>query len=233
MDVGGRIIVALDFADSDSAMALVDELDGAASFYKVGLELFAAGSGAAVARALIQRGLRVFVDLKLFDVPATVAAATRKVADLGADFLTVHGNDAIMESAVAAAGADLKILAVTVLTSMDDSDMREFGFGASVADIVAARARRAASLGCGGVICSGREVAALRAQHPDLTLVTPGARLTPGGDDQKRVATPRDIVTAGGDYLVVGRPIRNAANPRQAFFDIVDSINASLRLGGC
>jgi orotidine-5'-phosphate decarboxylase len=171
------------------------------------------------------------VDLKLFDVPETVARATAQVAALGADFLTVHGNDAIMQAAADARSTQLKILAVTALTSLDSGDLRDLGFSCDVRELVLSRAQRALKLGCDGVVSSGLEVAALRRTcGSDLVVVTPGVRPLTNRppDDQKRVATPTQIIRDGGDYLVVGRPIRDAANPRDAALAIQKEIAASL-----
>jgi orotidine-5'-phosphate decarboxylase len=226
-----RLIVALDVPSANDALSLVDAIGDAADFYKVGLELFAAGDGHTLVEALKKRGLRVFVDLKLFDVPETVARATAQVAALGADFLTVHGNDAIMQAAADARSTQLKILAVTALTSLDSGDLRDLGFSCDVRELVLSRAQRALKLGCDGVVSSGLEVAALRRTcGSDLVVVTPGVRPLTNRppDDQKRVATPTQIIRDGGDYLVVGRPIRDAANPRDAALAIQKEIAASL-----
>lgn len=222
-----RCIVALDVPTYADAMRIVAQLDGTATFYKVGLELFASGDGMRLVNTLTARGLQVFVDLKLFDVPQTVARATAQVAASGARFLTVHGNDTIMQAAVAAAaGSELSILAVTVLTSMDEADARDLGFAANISQVAQARAARAMQLGCAGVVCSGWEVQTLRQAHARATLVTPGIRLqsAASADDQKRVATPRAVIAAGGDYLVVGRPITTADNPRAQFQTILAEI---------
>lgn len=227
-----RCIVALDVANYGEAVALVEQLSGLARFYKIGLELFASGDGMRLLRELRASGAQVFVDLKLFDVPATVARATARVVEAGATCLTVHGNDAIMQAAAdAARGSGCSILAVTVLTSLDEGDMRDLGFEANISDIARSRAARAVRLGCAGVVCSGWEVAALRAAHADITLVTPGVRqsndATDTGSDQKRVATPRSVIAAGGDYIVVGRPIKNAPQPRAALQSMIDEIKAA------
>ena len=224
-----RLIVALDLPNAATALQLVDAIGDAAVFYKVGLELFAAGDGRRLVDALKKRGLFVFADLKLFDVPETVARATAQIAASGADFLTVHGDDSIMAAAVAAKGDTLKILAVTVLTSLDNDDLHSLGFAVSAQELVLSRARRAAAVGCDGVVSSGLEVAVLRrAAGSDLTLVTPGVRAAPRMDDQKRVSTPTGIIHDGGDYLVVGRPIRDADSPRQAAQAMQKEIAAAL-----
>ena len=231
-----RLIVALDVAGADEALRLADTLGEAAGFYKVGLELFAAGEGRALVGDLKKRGLRVFADLKLFDVPATVARAAERIAESGADFLTVHGNDAMMAAAAEAAaraGGGLKILAVTALTSLDEGDLRDMGFSCSPTELVMSRARRAMECGCAGVVSSGLEVAALRREFGGgLILVTPGVRPIANrpADDQKRTASAAQIIQDGGDYLVVGRPIRNAPSPKQAAENIVAEIQEVLQV---
>ena len=223
--------VALDVASAADALALADKIGGAAQFYKIGLELFAAGDGRQLIAEFKKRNCRVFADLKLFDVPETVARATKQIADSGADFLTVHGNDAIMSAAAAAKGDHLKILAVTALTSLDNGDLQDLGFSCDAHDLTLSRARRAVQCGCDGVVSSGLEVKSLRQECADkLVLVTPGVRpiLNRPPDDQKRIATPTQIIAAGGDYLVVGRPIRDSANPQQAAEDIVAEIAAAV-----
>ena len=180
---------------------------------------------------LTKRNISVFADLKLFDVPATVSRATATLADSGAKFLTVHGNDAMMAAAAKAKG-DLKILAVTALTSLDAGDIADMGFDCNVRDLVLSRARRALECGCDGVVSSGLEVAALRGECGDkLILVTPGVRPVVNNettDDQKRIASPGEIIAAGGSYVVVGRPIRDAKNPHKAAMAINEEIAAAL-----
>lgn len=226
-----RLIVALDVPRAQDALALADALGDAVSFYKIGLELFAAGEGRQLLTEFKKRGCRVFVDLKLFDVPETVARATAQIAAAGADFLTVHGNDAMMRAAAAAAAeTELKVLAVTALTSLDDGDLRDLGFTCDAHALVLSRAKRALACGCGGVVSSGLEVRSLRAAAGDkLILVVPGVRPLTNcpPDDQKRVATPTQIIRDGGDYLVVGRPIRDAADPRLAAQNIIREIAAA------
>ena len=218
-DSRGRLIVALDAPGAGAALTLADALGESVSFYKVGLELFAAGEGRTVMDALAARGKRIFADLKLFDVPETVARATARIADSGADFLTVHGNDAMMRAAAEAKGGRLKILAVTALTSLDAGDLRAMGFECDPAALVLSRARRALALGCDGVVSSGLEVAALRrGVGGELIVVTPGVRPLENRaeDDQKRIVSPAEAIRAGANHIVVGRPIRAAANPRTA-----------------
>ena len=228
-----RLIVALDVADGKAAAALAAELGDAAAFYKVGLELLSAGAGAKLTADLKKEGKKVFADWKLFDVPATVGRATARIADSGADFLTVHGNDAIMAAAAENKGKELKVLAITALTSMDEADMRSLGFDCDIRALVLSRTKRALALGCDGVVCSGREVAMLRAElGDDAILVTPGIRpssLQNKTDDQKRIATPTAVIRDGGDYLVVGRPIRDAASPKRVAEAIVHEIAQALK----
>lgn len=221
-----RLIVALDVPSIAEGERLVERLGDAAGFYKLGLELFTAGDAAGFVRALKRAGKRVFVDLKLFDVPATVARAVARLATLEADFLTVHGNQAMMEAAAKAKGAS-RVLAVTALTSLDEGDLRDLGFACDVEALVASRARRALEAGLDGVVASGHEAAALRSVlGPKLLIVTPGIRPVANReeDDQKRVTTPAQAIRAGADYLVVGRPIRDAADPRAAALAIVEEI---------
>ncbi len=221
-----RLIFALDVPTISAAEDFVERLGEAVVFYKVGLELFTAGDATDFVRRLKGAGKRVFVDLKLFDVPATVARAVARLAALEVDFLTVHGNQAMMEAAAAAKGASC-VLAVTALTSLDEGDLADLGFRCNVAELVASRARRALEAGLDGIIASGREAASLRAElGPRLLVVTPGIRPLANReeDDQKRVMTPVEAIRAGADYLVVGRPIRNAADPRAAAAAIVAEI---------
>ena len=213
-----RLIVALDLPTVTEAEQIVAALGDSVSFYKVGLELFMTGEGFALVDRLRAAGKQVFVDLKFFDVPRTVGAAVARLAERGAALATVHGNDAILEAACAAKG-DLKILAVTVLTSLDEGDMRDLGFQADIADIVLSRARRALTLGCDGVVSSGLEAARLRENLGEkLLIVVPGIR--PGAnrptDDQKRTVDVEEAFQRGADHIVVGRPILEASDPRAA-----------------
>ena len=212
-----RLIFALDVPDTQRARVLVETLGDSVTFYKVGLELFLTDGFFAFVDWLIARDKKVFVDLKLFDVPATVARAVSRLAERNIDFVTIHGNQALMEAAAQAKGERLKILAVTVLTSLDRGDLNDLGFDCDVEALVLSRAKRAFEAGCDGIVSSGLEVAALRKQVPDkLIAVTPGIRPVANDDDQKRVMTPTQAIVAGSDYLVVGRPIRDAADPRAA-----------------
>jgi len=213
-----RLIFALDVADAATARKLVEQLGDAVQFYKIGLELFMAGEYFPLLDWLVARHKKVFVDLKFFDVPATVAAAVRQLRNRGVTFTTVHGNQSIMQAAAEAKG-DVKILAVTVLTSLDRGDLDDLGFSCDVQQLVLSRARRALEAGCDGVVSSGLEAQLLR-EHIDtrLLIVTPGIRPVENrpSDDQKRVVSVQQALQYGADYLVVGRPIRDAADPRAA-----------------
>jgi orotidine-5'-phosphate decarboxylase len=214
-----RLIFAMDVPDADAARGLADRLGDAVAFYKIGLELFTAGGSFELVDWMVGRGKRVFLDLKFFDVPATVAAAVRNLRGRGVTFTTVHGNQAIMEAAAQAAAGDVGILAVTVLTSLDRGDLDDLGFQCDVGELVLSRARRALAAGCAGVVSSGLEAKALRAGVDDrLIVVTPGIRPVENrpADDQKRVVDVAQAFANGADHIVVGRPIRDAADPRAA-----------------
>ncbi|HEY0782249.1 MAG TPA: orotidine-5'-phosphate decarboxylase [Thermoanaerobaculia bacterium] len=232
--VRDRLIVPLDVPDFAQAQTLVETLGDAVSFYKVGLELLLSGGGfrgefAGMMDWLVSRDKKVMVDLKLFDIGRTVAAAVGQLAGRGATFVTVHGNDEILRAAVEAAGT-VQVLAVTVLTSLDQKDMEDLGFQTDIGKLVLSRARRAVALGCAGVVASGLEVGKLRQEIGARFLaVIPGVR--PGlnkevdtgttyQDDQKRIVTIDEAFAGGADYVVVGRPIRSAADPRAAAEDI-------------
>lgn len=211
-----RLIVALDVPTPEQARQQVATLGDSVHFYKIGLELLMAPGFFDLLEALKQDGKRVFVDLKFFDIPETVARAVRNLAERGADFCTIHGNQSIMEAAAKAKSGDLKVLAVTALTSLDQGDLTDLGFQCDVADLVLSRARRALQAGCDGVVSSGLEVSKLRAEAPkELICVTPGIRPVENRveADQKRIMTPAAAIAAGADYLVIGRPIRDAADP--------------------
>lgn len=213
-----RLIVALDVPDAAAAKALVTQLGDAVRFYKIGLELFMAGGYFELLEWLVKNGKRVFVDLKFFDVPETVRAAVRALAGSGATFATVHGNQAIMEAAVRDKG-DLKILAVTVLTSLDRGDLDDLGFSCDVDKLVLSRARRALETGVDGIVSSGLEAPMIRSELGDrLLVVTPGIRPVENkpADDQKRTVDVAQAFRNGADYIVIGRPIRQAADPRAA-----------------
>jgi orotidine-5'-phosphate decarboxylase len=218
IDSADRLIFALDVPNADDARALVEMLGDSVQFYKIGLELAMAGGYFELLDWLVARDKKVFVDLKFFDVPATVASAVRNLRGRGVTFATVHGNQGIMEAAAGAKG-DVKILGVTVLTSLDRGDLDDLGFACDVDKLVLSRARRALEAGCDGVVASGLELPALRATVDDrLLVITPGIRPVENrpADDQKRVVTVEQAFTDGADYIVVGRPIRNADDPRQA-----------------
>ena len=221
-----RLIFALDVPDAEVARRTVESLGDAVVFYKVGLELMMAGGYHELIDWMVARNKKVFADLKFFDIPATVAAAVRRLNGRGVTFTTVHGNQGIMEAAVAAA-SDVGILAVTVLTSLDRGDLDDLGFQCDVERLVISRAKRALAAGCAGVVSSGVEAEAIRAElGPRLLVVTPGIRPVENRaeDDQKRVLTVERAFAAGADYIVVGRPIRDAKDPRAA----AESIQASI-----
>jgi orotidine-5'-phosphate decarboxylase len=221
-----RLIFAMDVATADAARRLADTLGDAVQFYKLGLELVTSGGAFELLDWMVGRGKRVFLDLKLFDVPATVGAAVRNLRGRGVTFTTVHGNQAIMEAAVEAADGT-GILAVTALTSLDRGDLDDLGFRCSVDELVLSRARRALAAGCAGVVSSGLEAKLLRAGVDDrLIVVTPGIRPVENrpADDQKRVVGVADAFASGADYIVVGRPIRDAPDPRAA----AESIQATI-----
>ena len=221
-----RLIVALDVPDADAARTLVEELGNVVEFYKIGLELSASGGYFELLDWLINRDKRVFADLKFYDVPATVAAAVRQISGRGASFLTVHGDKSIMEASVSEKSR-LQILAVTVLTSMDSKDLRQMGIELDVQSLVLERAKLAMAVGCDGVIASGLEAASLRETLGlGPVIVTPGIRPASkrSRDDQKRIVTPSQAFENGASYIVVGRPIRNAPNPRQ----IAETIQAEI-----
>jgi orotidine-5'-phosphate decarboxylase len=224
-----RLIAALDVPSASEARALAEKLGDAVRFYKIGLELFTAEGYFELLEWLTARGNKVFADLKLYDIPETVRRAVSNLRGRGATFLTVHGHRSVMEAAAREKGA-MKILAVTVLTSFDQRDFQEFETKKTIEEIVLARARGAAESGCDGVIASGLEAKALKAQFRDrLLVVTPGIRprsgpAGSGGDDQKRTVDVAQAFAAGADYIVVGRPIRDARDPRGAAEGIQDTI---------
>jgi orotidine-5'-phosphate decarboxylase len=225
-----RLIVALDLPSAQAAEAMVTRLGDAVSFYKVGYQLAFAG-GLPFAAKLIAAGKQVFLDLKLHDIGNTVQKGVESVAQLGATFLTVHAYPQTMKAAVAGkAGSKLKILAVTVLTSYDDADLFAAGSKLGVSALVAQRAGQARDLGLDGLVCAAEEAANLRKiVGPGMALVTPGIRPAGSGkDDQKRVMTPAKAIAAGADYLVVGRPIVEAADPKAAADAIVAEIEQAV-----
>jgi len=225
-----RIIFALDVPNPEEAKQWVRKLDGDIKFFKVGLELFLAGWWDIV-DYIIGRGNKVMLDLKFFDIPETVHLAIQQVKDRGVTFATIHGNDAIIKAAVSDRG-DVKVLAVTVLTSFDESDMRQLGLTGSVEDLVLIRARKALELGCDGVVSSALEAKPLRDElGRNYLVVTPGIRpesSVPGEDDQKRIATARMAILNGADHVVIGRPIRTATDPIAIIKKLQDEIAEGL-----
>jgi orotidine-5'-phosphate decarboxylase len=222
-----RLIVALDLAEVRAAGEMVAALGEAVTFYKIGMELVYGGEGLALAERLIGAGKRVFIDVKLHDIPNTVERATRQIARLGATFLTVHAYPQTMRAAQAgAAGTSLKVLGVTVLTSSDDPDLKEAGYAYGVRDLVARRAEQARDAGIHGLILSPQELRQTRAVvDRDFLLVTPGIRPAGGAmGDQKRIMSPGQAIAEGADYLVVGRPITQAPDSKAAADSIVEDM---------
>ena len=226
IDSRERLIVALDVPAPDAARALAERIGDAARFYKVGLELLASGGSFELIQWLGARGNRVFADFKFFDIPETVRRAVANLRGRGVTFVTVHGSRPIMEAAASAKG-EAKILAVTLLTSMGPTELKEMGYGGTVDELVLARARSALESGCDGVIASGLEAPMLKAEFGDrLLIVTPGIRPASqaASDDQKRTVDVAQAFANGADYIVVGRPIRDAADPRAAAQSIQKTI---------
>ncbi len=226
-----RIIFALDFSAPEVAQEWVKRLDPYIKFFKVGLQLFLAGGWTTV-EDILQRGDEVMLDLKFFDIPETVRHAVQQVRDRGISLATVHGDGPIIKAAVSEKRA-LKILAVTLLTSFDESDMREMGMTCSTRDFVLNRSCKAIDLGCDGVVCSAADLPGIRKRLGDSSLiVTPGIRPIGNcdieGDDQRRIATPRQAIINGADYLVIGRPISRSPDPIQAVLDIQKEIANAL-----
>lgn len=226
-----RLIIALDVPTRDDAQSLIHTLGDAANIYKIGLELILAG-GTALAEHLIGAGKQVFIDAKLLDIGNTVERATANIAKLGATFLTIHGTDRkTLDAAVRGRGThDLKLLAITVLTNLSQSDLTEQGIGMTPEDLVLHRAKLAADSGFDGVVASAREAQNIRAQFPDLIITTPGIRPA-GADagDQARTMMPGRAITAGADFLVVGRPVTRAPDPRRAAQAITAEIADALQ----
>ncbi len=226
-----RLIFAMDVPDCGRARALAEELGDAVTFYKIGLELMMSGEYFELLDWLLQRDKKVFCDLKFFDIPATVGSAVRSLKDRGASFVTVHGNQSVMEAAAENKGDSLKVLGVTVLTSLDRGDLDDLGFDCDLEALVLSRAKRALESGCDGVISSGLEVPRLREYIDNkLVVVSPGIRPVdnkPMGD-QKRVVTVETAFANGADYIVVGRPIRDAESPRAAAESVQASIAAQV-----
>ena len=217
----------MDVPDCVRARSLADELGDAVTFYKLGLELMMTGEYFELLDWMLARDKKVFADLKFFDIPATVGSAVRQLKDRGVSFVTVHGNQSIMEAAAENKGDALKVLAVTVLTSLDRGDLDDLGFDCDLESLVLSRAKRALESGCDGVISSGLEAPKLR-EHIDhkLLVITPGIRPVDNKpvEDQKRVVTVEKAFRNGADYIVVGRPIRDAESPRAA----AESIQATI-----
>ncbi len=224
------VIVALDLESSADARALLAALGDSASFFKVGLELYTS-TGVDFVRELKAQGHRVFLDLKLYDIGETVKRAVAQVARLGVDFLTVHGSRAVMEAAVAGkGGAPLQLLGVTVLTSFDESDLRQMGYPCSVSGLVELRVRNAMEAGVDGLVCSPVEVGRVRSvAGPKAILVTPGVRsMGAAVGDQKRVATPAQAIADGANYLVIGRQVTRAADPRSEMLRVLEEIQSAV-----
>jgi len=231
IDAKDRLIVALDVPTSKEAKDLVKKLDGVVSFFKIGIILQIA-AGMEFVKYLTKSGKKVFLDLKYFDVEDTVREAVKAVSRTGVDFLTVHGNGRIIKAAVEGKGkSNLKILAVTVLTSLDTDDIKDLGFSCSVKDLVLFRAKKTAETGCDGVIASGQEVKLIRKETDSkFLIVTPGIRPEgTGKDNHKRQVTPTRAISSGADYLVVGRPIIKAKYPRKAADAIVKEMQAAFQ----
>lgn len=224
-----RLIFAMDVPDCDKARALAEELGDSVSFYKLGLELMMTGGYFELMEWMLERDKKVFADLKFFDIPATVGSAVRQLKDRGASFVTVHGNRSIMEAAAENKGDSMKVLGVTVLTSLDRGDLDDLGFDCDVETLVLSRARQALAAGCDGVISSGLEAPMLR-EHIDsrLMVITPGIRPVENREteDQKRVVSVEQAFANGADHIVIGRPIRDADNPREAANAIQQTIAA-------
>lgn len=223
-----RLIFALDVPRLEDAQSLIARLGDSVEFYKLGLEVFLSGHYFELMAELKGKGKKIFADLKLFDIPATVAAAVRQLALHEVNFCTVHGNDSMLKAAADAKGS-MQILAVTALTSLDQGDLDDLGFQCDARALVLSRAKRALALGCDGVVSSGLEVSTLR-EHADPCLITvcPGIRPIHNDDDQQRVMTPYQAIRDGADYLVVGRPIRSANDPASAAEAIQADISRAL-----
>lgn len=226
-----RIIFALDVSGFEEAKQWVDRLSPYIKFYKVGLELFLA-CGFSIVEWIKKRGCDVMLDLKLFDIPATVKGAISQIKDRGVTYTTVHGNDGILRAAVEAKG-ELKVLAVTVLTSLDEGDLRDLGFQCSVEDLVLSRAKRALELGCDGVVASGRELKAIRREIGEgLIVVVPGIRPVEDRevDDQKRTVTVKEAFLWGADHVVVGRPLRASPEPEKMAQRMLEEVKEALNI---
>jgi orotidine-5'-phosphate decarboxylase len=230
IDPRERLIVALDYDSTADARRAVDSLGDAASFYKVGLTLQLAPGVEGLIRHILDTGKRVFLDYKYYDIAPTLEKAVARAADLGVSFLTIHGTTECIQGAVRGRGScELKLFAVTVLTTHDQADLAELGYSEhTVSQLVIHRAKKAIAGGCDGVIASGQEAAEIKKLGGSLLVITPGIR--PDGypeDDQKRRTTPRDAILAGADYLVMGRPITGAADPRAAAEMVVEQVRTA------
>ncbi len=224
IDLRDRLIFALDVSTRAEALEWIERLDDSISFYKIGMELLTSGDYFLVLDDLVARGKKVFVDLKFFDVPATVASAVKGLTRYPIRFCTIHGNDEMMRAAAKVKG-DIKVLAVTALTSLDQRDLNDLGFACDANALVLSRARAALEAGCDGVVASGQEATALRAAVDQrLIVVCPGIRPISNSDDQKRTVDVQQAFENGADYIVVGRPIRQAENPRVAAEAIQNTI---------
>ncbi len=229
-DVRDKLIVALDLPNVAQAQEMVDRLGDSVSFYKIGMEL-TYGGGLNLVKALVSQGKKVFLDLKLHDIPHTVEMATARVADLGATFLTVHAYPQTMAAAnKGRVGSDLQILGVTVLTSMDDDDLAQAGFAFNVSKLVAQRAGHALEAGIDGLICSAADIAdVINTVGNSLKIITPGIRPASSDiGDQKRTMTPANAIKAGAHHLVIGRPITQAKDPRDVAETIIAEIASAL-----
>jgi orotidine-5'-phosphate decarboxylase len=228
--VNERLIIALDVPSSAEAKKVVEQLGDTVAFYKLGLQLFMADGYFDLVRWLDIHGKKIFVDLKFFDVPETVKKAVSQLQRWPAAFITVHGNDGMLEAAVSQRKNGMKILAVTALTSLDRADLQDLGFKCDVKDLVLSRAKRALNLGCDGVVSSGLEAPVLRnSLGENFLVVTPGIRPVdnnegPKTDDQKRTTDVEEAFTNGADYIVVGRPVMEAADRRAAAAGIQERI---------
>ena len=227
INIEDRLIFALDIPEVAKAKEIVVELDDSVNFYKIGMELLMTGQYFELLDWLIAKDKKVFVDLKFFDVPETVGRTIARLSQYGATFATIHGNQALMEKA-AENKNNLKILAVTALTSLDKGDLDDLGFKCNVKDLVISRAKRAFEAGCDGIVSSGLEVPYIR-EYVDnkLIAVTPGIRPVANDDDQKRVVDVATAFKSGSDYIVVGRPIKNAENRYQAASNIQKIIKST------
>lgn len=238
MPLEERLILALDLPDMEQASRLVDTVSPAVHFFKIGLELFLA-AGMPMVQYILDRGCKVMLDLKFYDVPNTVAAAVRQTAASGVSLLTLHGDPAIMQAAAHAArelGTDCGLLAVTALTSLSKSDLEAMGFQGDVQDLVLNRAQLAQDAGLSGIVCSPQEAEQVRLELGwGLRVVTPGVRPAGhqlGSDDQKRVATPAAAIAAGADHIVMGRPVRQAPEPLDMARRVLEEVDQALQACG-